>query len=86
MHLLILESEGLLIPITSVDHHSQHPRIKSAIKSCITPNLENINDTYSLNILAYTMNKAGQARELVYLLKKLDSLAIRESKRYIPHL
>ena len=65
-----------------VDSLLQNPSITSAIKNCIAPDLENINDTYSLNILAYTMNKAGRTRELAYLLTKLDSLAIRESKHY----
>ena len=65
---------------------SQNPSISNAIKNCIKPQLDQVNDTYSLNILAYTMAKAGRQKELAYLLTKLDSLAIKEGIIFIYHV
>ena len=67
------------VPIISISYLSQNPHIRRAISNCIKPDLNKVSDTYSLNILAYTMSKAGYTKELGYLLTKLDILAITES-------
>ena len=65
---------------------SQNPHIRKAIKDCIKPDLDKVSDTYSLNILAYTMSKAGYTKELGYLLTKLDISAIKEGMHLLCHL
>ncbi|XP_065060175.1 alpha-1-macroglobulin-like isoform X3 [Rhopilema esculentum] len=68
----------VVVALLEADMKPENPNIKMAIKECIKPQLSQVNDTYSLNILAYTMAKAGRNKELTYLLTKLDSMTRKE--------